>query len=73
MRISDEQAKKLLEFTGRPQITQLALSMALTQFKKRYKSEPSPAIVARCAAELNAILEKFAPLMKADYDWITKL
>jgi hypothetical protein len=73
MRISDEQTKKLLDFTGRPQITQLALSMTLTQFKKRYRAEPSSDTVARCTAEINTMLDKFAPLMKADYDWITKL
>jgi hypothetical protein len=73
MRINDAQAKKLLEFTGRPQLTQMALSMALTQFKKRYRAEPSPDVVVQCAEALNVMLEKFAPLMKADYDWIAKL
>ena len=73
MKLSDNQTKKLLEHTGQPQLKQLALNMALTRLKKIYKEDSTPANLTKCTAELNAIFEKFAAIMKADYDWIISL
>jgi hypothetical protein len=73
VKLSDDQTKKLLEYNGPPQLKQLALNMALTRLKKRYKADPTPASLNKCTSELNEIFEKFAAIMKADYDWIISL
>jgi hypothetical protein len=73
VKLSDAQTKRLLEFSGAPQLKQLALNMALTRLKKHYKEEPSPAVLSKCTSELNAIFEKFAAIMKTDYNWIVSL
>ncbi|MDR1509250.1 MAG: hypothetical protein LBS53_06390 [Synergistaceae bacterium] len=73
MKLSDTQTKKLLEYSGPPQLKQLALNMALTRLKKYYKEEPTPVALNKCTSELNGIFEKFAAIMKTDYDWIISL
>jgi hypothetical protein len=73
VKLSDAQMKKLLEYGGQPQLKQLALNMALTRLKKNYKANPTSAVLNGCTSELNAILEKFAAIMKTDYDWIVSL
>jgi hypothetical protein len=65
--------KKLLEYNERPQLKQLALNMALTRLKKRYKEDPTPVVLSSCTSEVNMMLEKFAAAMKADYEWIASL
>jgi hypothetical protein len=73
MELNDKQTKKLLDFTGQPELQQLALKLALTRLKGMYKADPAPATVSKCTVELNAILGKFAQIMKADYEWMIKL
>jgi hypothetical protein len=73
MKLNDSQTKKLLEYTGQVQIKQLALNMALTRLKARYKLDSTPAAISKCTADLNAIFDKFAPIMENDYNWIVKL
>jgi hypothetical protein len=73
VRLNDSQTRKLLEYTGQMQIKQLALNMALTRLKTRYKLESTPAVVSKCTEDLNAIFEKFSTIMENDYNWITKL
>jgi hypothetical protein len=73
MKLTDAQTKKLLDFKGQPQLKQLALNMALTRLKGIYQNNPTPAAVSKCTSELNAIFDKFALIMQADYDWITSL
>jgi hypothetical protein len=73
VKLNDEQTKKLLEYKGQIQLKQLSLNMALTRLKGMYKSSPTPGTVAKCTAELNALLVKFAVIMKSDYEWIIKL
>ena len=73
MKLSEAQMKKLLEYTGRSQLKQLGLNMALTKMKKLYRENPTPANLSKCTSELNAMFEKFAAIMKTDYDWIVSL
>jgi uncharacterized iron-regulated protein len=73
MKLSDVQTRKLLEYSGQPQLKQLALNMALTRLKKIYKESPTSANLDKCTSELNAIFEKFSAIMKPDYDWIVSL
>jgi hypothetical protein len=73
VKLSDAQTKKLLEYNGPPHLKQLALNMALTRLKKRYKEDPTPVVLDKCTSELNGIFEKFAAIMKTDYDWIISL
>jgi hypothetical protein len=73
MQLNDAQTKKLLEYKGQAQIRQLSLNLALTRLKGIYRADPSPAALARCAAELNAVLNKFSVIMKPDYEWIIQL
>jgi hypothetical protein len=71
--LDDSQTKKLLEYTGQVQLKQLALNMALTRLKTRYKADSTPDTISKCTKDLNAILDKFAPIMENDYNWIVKL
>jgi hypothetical protein len=73
VKLSDSQTKKLLEYTGQIQLKQLALNMALTRLKTRYKTDSSPDTITQCTKDLNAIFEKFEAIMGNDYDWIIKL
>jgi hypothetical protein len=73
MKLDDSQTKKLLEFTGQPQLNQLSLKMALTRLKGLYKLNPTPDTISKCTSDLNALLEKFSMIMKSDYEWIIKL
>jgi hypothetical protein len=73
MKLTDAQTKKLLDYKGQPQLKQLALNMALTRLKGIYKNDPTPAAVSKCTSDLNAIFEKFASIMQADYEWIKSL
>jgi hypothetical protein len=73
MKLTDAQMKKLLVYQGQPQLKQLALKMALTRLKGIYKNDPTPGSLSKCTLELNAIFEKFASIMKPDYDWIISL
>jgi hypothetical protein len=73
VKLSEVQTRKLLEYAGQPQLKQLSLNMALTRLKGLYKSNPTPATISKCTEDLNAIFEKFAAVMKNDYEWIVKL
>lgn len=73
LKLNDKQTQKLLEYTGQMQIKQLSLSMALTRLRGIYKTNPTPGTVSKCTTELNALLDKFAIIMKSDYEWITGL
>jgi hypothetical protein len=73
VKLNDSQTKKLLEYTGQVQLKQLALNMALTRLKTRYKSDSTPATISKCTEDLNAIFDKFASIMESDYNWIVKL
>ncbi|MDR0554096.1 MAG: hypothetical protein LBG76_04785 [Treponema sp.] len=73
MRLSETQIKKLLEYPGRIRIKQLALSMAVTKFKRLYQTDAGLELVSQCAAELNLMFERFPTNMKPDYEWITRL
>ena len=71
MELKDNQVKKLLEFSGKVEIKQLAMNMALTRLKFVYKQ--NPAALSQCTADINALLKKFSSIMKDDYEWIIKL
>jgi hypothetical protein len=73
VKLSDAQTRKLLEYNGSLQLKQLALSMALTRLKKRYREDPTPVVLSKCTSELNGIFEKFASIMQTDYDCIVSL
>jgi hypothetical protein len=73
MKLSDAQTKKLLEYDGPPHLKQLALNMALTRLKKRYKEDPTPDVLNKCTSELNGMFEKFEVIMKTDFEWIISL
>ena len=73
MELSDMQTKKLLEYPGRMQIKQLGLNMALTRLRWVYQSNPTPETVSRCARTLNLLFQKYAGIMRADYEWIISL
>ncbi|MDR0433707.1 MAG: hypothetical protein LBH21_01425 [Gracilibacteraceae bacterium] len=73
MKLTDAQTKKLLDYKGQPQLKQLSLNMALTRLKGIYKSNPAPETLSKCTADLNALLEKFAVIMQADFEWIVSL
>jgi hypothetical protein len=71
MLLSDAQTRKFLEFKGTPQIKQLALNMAYARLHRSYQSNPSS--LAQCTKEFNALLDRYAAIMEADYRWITSL
>jgi hypothetical protein len=73
MLLNEDQAKKLLEYTGRMPIKQLALSMTVAKFKRLYQAGATPALVSQCAAELNLMFERAPANMKPDYEWIITL
>ncbi|MDR3239622.1 MAG: hypothetical protein LBT44_05995 [Clostridiales bacterium] len=73
MRLRDSQTKKLLEFSGQIKLKQLAMNMALTRLKGLYKQNPTPSTISKCTSDLNALLQKFASIMKDDYEWIVSL
>ena len=73
MQLTDDQTKKLLEYSGAIKLQQLALSMALTRLKGIYKADASPATLTKCCEDLNAILAKFPNIMKSDYTQIINL
>jgi hypothetical protein len=73
LNLTEPQTKKLLEYTGPPQINQLALKMALTRLKGKYKSDPTSSTVTQCTTELNAIFDKYAKIMEPDYKWICSI
>lgn len=73
MELKDNQVKKLLEYTGKIEIKQLAMNMALTRLKFLYKSSSDQNILSQCTREINALLKKFSAIMKDDYEWIIKL
>jgi hypothetical protein len=47
--------------------------MTITKFKRLYQAGAKPELVARCAAELNLMFERFPVNMKPDYEWIAAL
>ncbi|MDR3294614.1 MAG: hypothetical protein LBT26_02125 [Clostridiales Family XIII bacterium] len=73
MKLNDAQTKRLLEYTGQVQIKQLSLNMALTRLRGRYKANPTSGTISTCTAELNALFDKFAIIMKPDYEWVVGL
>jgi hypothetical protein len=73
MQLTEEQTKKLLEYPDRIPIKQLALSMTLAKFKRLYQADAAPALVSKCAAELNLLFERFPANMKPDYERIAAL
>jgi hypothetical protein len=73
MKLTNEQAKKLLEYEGPIQLRQLALNLALTRFKTAYKRNPSAETIAKCTDDLNSLFAKYAGIMQSDYEWIVSL
>jgi hypothetical protein len=73
MKLSEAQMKKLFDYSGQLQLKQLALNMALTRLKKLYAANPTPVVLSKCTSELNVMFEKFAAIMKTDFDWIVSL
>jgi hypothetical protein len=73
MRLTEAQVKKLLEYSGALQISQLGFSLLLTRLKGQYKSNPDSASLQQCTREINAFLAKFSTIMKKDYELVTKL
>jgi hypothetical protein len=73
MRVSEEQTKKLLEYNGAVGLKQLAMTFALNRFKSKYAANPSEEVVKAYTAELNTFFDKYASIMKDDYEWIAGL
>ena len=73
LELKDNQVKKLLEYSGKPELKQLAVNMAVTRLKFMYKQNPAPAVLSQCTSEMNALLNKIASIAQDDYSWIVKL
>jgi hypothetical protein len=71
MTVTTTQAQKIL--TGNSTFSQLGFSMLLTRLKGVYAKDPSPASLQKCAQEINAFLQKYAPIMTSDFAIISKL
>ncbi|MDR0379266.1 MAG: hypothetical protein LBI62_04885 [Candidatus Accumulibacter sp.] len=71
MNATTTQVQKIL--TGNSTFSQVGFSMLLTRLKRTYSKDPSPASLQKCADEINAFLQKYAPIMAADYATISKL
>ena len=71
MKITIQQTEKLLK--SGLSFSQLGFSMMLTRLKTVYDKSPSQATLQSCMEEINSFLVKFATIMGADYDKISKL
>jgi hypothetical protein len=73
MSLTESQVKKLLEYGGTLQVSQLGFSLLLTRLKGQYKNTPGAVPLKQCTGEINAFLAKFSTIMQKDYEMVTKL
>jgi hypothetical protein len=71
MNVTPVQAQKIL--TGSSTFSQLGFSMLITRLKGVYSKDSSQATLQKCADEINAFLQKYAPIMASDFAIIAKL
>jgi hypothetical protein len=71
MNVTSAQTQKIL--TGNSTFSQLGFSMLLTRLKGVYTKDSSQASLQKCTEEINAFLQKYAPIMVSDFATISKL
>ena len=71
MKISMIQAQKVLN--GNQSFMQFGFAMMITRLKTQYAKNPTQSTLQACTDEINGFLEKFASIMGADYETITKM
>lgn len=73
MSLTEDQVKRLLEYNGSMQFSQLGLSLVITRLRSRYRSNYNTTALLSCTRELNDFLGKFGAVLKKDYEWIVNL
>ena len=73
MNISEAQVKKILLGDVHCKFGQLSLNMLINRLEKLYKKETSSANLTYCTQELNSFINKYATIMKQDYELISQV
>ena len=71
MGVTPDQTAKIL--AGGISFSQLGFSMLITRLKSVYTKNPTSATLDKCTEEINAFLQKYAPIITADYAKISDL
>lgn len=72
MKFTNAQVKKLLSNPAHFKITTLGFSLLVTRLSAIFAKDHSEMSLINCSNEINAFLTKYQPIMKTDYDILSK-